>query len=430
MPLSDSDVINLRILFIFWGVFAIIGLGASIYFERTKTHDVTILAGQLDSESYEIAVAIAQVAEAEYPNLEVTVMTTLGSSQNLRLLVDNKLDFALTDGNIQAPPEARLVAQLYPDAFQILVRQESGIEKIEDLRGKLVGIPTEQSGHDESFWDLLSHYDIGKDDLVTRHMSDTASRYALITNAADAIFTVAAPGNHDIYTTMRQTPVRILEIDQGEALRLRHPYLEADLLPKGSYRGANPLPDRDIKTVSVPKFLMAHEDTPDSVVQQITSLIFENKKDLVLLTTLAGLVKRPDEERGTFVPLHDGSEFYYNKEEPSFLQEQAEPIALIISIIAIMFSAIVQLGGRRKKARASGYHRELIRLGDQAEATASIDTLSQLRRKAFKTYRVVVRDLEQGLIDTDGFDQFSTIYDAILQEIEEREGSLDRGLTA
>jgi uncharacterized protein len=43
--------------------------------------------------------------------------------------------------------KARLVAELYPDTFQIVVRRDSGIDSIDDLVGKRIALPPSEAAN-------------------------------------------------------------------------------------------------------------------------------------------------------------------------------------------------------------------------------------------------------------------------------------------
>ena len=73
----------------------------------------------------------------------------------------------------------RALATLYYDAYQLIVRDNSGIREMEDIVGHRIAIPPEASGQNRSFWFLVDHYGLSADDLVALPISDEAANFAM-----------------------------------------------------------------------------------------------------------------------------------------------------------------------------------------------------------------------------------------------------------
>jgi hypothetical protein len=84
--------------------------------------------------------------------------------------------------------------------------------------------------------------------------------------------------------------------------------------------------------------LVARNDVPDDVIRAITSVLFENRRDLALRTPLAALIRQPEFQQGTLLPVHQGALSYYDREKPSFLEEKAEFLALVLSFLVVLYS--------------------------------------------------------------------------------------------
>ncbi|MEJ2339656.1 MAG: TAXI family TRAP transporter solute-binding subunit, partial [Gemmatimonadales bacterium] len=95
--------------------------------ESTVSQRLTIAAGPDEGEAYALATAIAEVAERHYPRLGVEVVETPGSSENMRLLEEGRVELATVQADTRMGPQARMLALLYPDVFQLIVREDSGI---------------------------------------------------------------------------------------------------------------------------------------------------------------------------------------------------------------------------------------------------------------------------------------------------------------
>lgn len=389
-------------------------------FERGRERVLKIAAGPTDGEAYDLAEAIAEVTHRYNPQLRIEVLETQGSGQNMALIEQGKVDLATVLADEPTAPTARLIAPLYPDAFQLLVAQGSAIASVADLRGHKIALPPRGGGQYDSFWFLVEHYGLTGSDFVALPMTAAAAAYALEVGAVDAVFRVRAPGNTAIRALIERVPTRLVPIDQGAAMRLQRPALETGTVPKGSYRGYPPLPADDLPTADVPRLLIASSELDADPATLITRTLFERRRDLVSATPLAGFITAPDRVSGIFLPLHPGAQSYYDREKPSFFQENAEPIALVLSFLVLFGSGLVRLVSQRRKARLDDYNRELLAVWRAAAATDERDALLQHRDSLMSVLGKVVDDAEEGRITAEGFNIFSFTWESVYESIRDR----------
>ncbi len=402
-------------------VIAAILLGIWVYFEKTEIEKIRIAAGSKGSESFVIARSIAAIVQRSNPNLVIDVLETQGSNQNMRLLEAEQVDMATIQADTETLPAARLVAQLYPDSFQLVVREESDIKSVADLVGKQIAIASRSSGQYDSFWFLANHYGIYEGDLDAMSMSTSAANWAFISNAVDAIFRVRGPGNPSIMELIDRSPSRIVAIDQAAALKLKAPTLDIGIIPKGSYQGEPAMPETDLETVAVQRLLIANKNVSNDLVYQITQVLFEQRKELLSLAPLTGFIKPPDRSQGTFMPVHEGARNYYDRDKPSFLQEQAEPIALMITLAVLFASGIVQLQQRRQKARIDRYTDQVMALFEDMHSMRDAQLISEAKAKLMQILKDVTLDIRSGKVNAEGFNYFSVTWQAVNDAVGDEE---------
>ncbi len=136
----------------FWGLMGFIFLvtlaGTGAYIVLTAPHSIKLRLGadQVNSEPHEMASAIAHVVSRSHPGIRIAVISTGGSSENMTLLAKGKLELALVQADVISRDNVSLLAVLYPDLFQLVVRTDSGIEKLKDLEGSKIALPPVTSG--------------------------------------------------------------------------------------------------------------------------------------------------------------------------------------------------------------------------------------------------------------------------------------------
>ena len=392
--------------------------------ESTVSQRLTIAAGPDEGEAYALATAIGQVAERHYPRLVVEVVETSGAGENMRLLEEGRVELATVQADTRMGPRARMIAVLYPDVFQLIVREDSGIRAVADLVGKRIALPPQAGGQYEIFWFLAEHYELDPADFRAVPMSAASAGWALADGAVDATFRVRAAGNPAILELIEEVPTRLVPIAQAAAMQLKRPALQPGTIPTGSYRGYPPLPESDLSTVAVQRLLIARADLDDAVVDKVTRVLFERRRELMNLTSLAGFIAPPSMGGGTFIPVHTGAQRFYDRDRPSFFQENAEPLALVLTLAVLMVSGLFQLGSRRKKRRIDLYNKEVLQLGARLDRSDDLEDVRRCRARLFELAAGVVDDAEVGLISPDGFNFFWFTWNMVNGMLEQRETAL------
>lgn len=125
---------------------------------------------------YTLAAAMGEEIAKEFEGANVNIIEG-GSISNL--IAINEGDFQLGFATGQDVPNAlegnepfeekleniSWVASLYPSVFQIVVREDSGIETIEDLKGKRVSPGIKGYGAELTFQEILNIHGMSYDDL-------------------------------------------------------------------------------------------------------------------------------------------------------------------------------------------------------------------------------------------------------------------------
>ena len=406
------------------------GLFALYYLDASREHRLLIAAGQRSGQAFAVAEALKRVTERLHPDLTLEVFETRGSLQNAALLDQGAVQLATAQADQASGRNARLIAELYPDSFQIVVRPESGIESIGDLSGKRIALPPEKSGEYESFWVLAKHYDLKPESLKVFTGTEQTTDWLLVNGDVDALFRVRAPGDSSILRLIQAVGGKVLPIPQAAALRLRHPTFEQGLIPEGSYNGRPAIPNGDQPTIAVKQLLVAHTDVPDEVIAKIASVLFENRRELMDIVPLAGAIAAPQRTGESSLPIHAGVWSFWDRDKPSFFQENVEILALMVSLTVIVSSLFLHLASRRRKRFMDAYNRELIALAKAARDAPDFASLDRCNVELAEFVSRIVQATERGHINASEFTLFNFTYDAVEDAIKDRRLQLERAETA
>ncbi|MFM7406664.1 MAG: TAXI family TRAP transporter solute-binding subunit [Cuspidothrix sp.] len=342
------------------GTFAIIVWNIVNYFTPPE---LTIAAGNKTGESYIIGEAIKKVIERR-TNIKIKVEETKGTTENLEMLLSGKTQLAMAQvdvaaeeiGNLkyQSKVNARAVALLYKDTFQLVVKNPQ-INQFVQLKGKTVALAA-SGGQYQSFLTIAKHFGLSQKDFKITGLdsngqpipgyNDQNAEQDFRNNKADAVFRVRAIGNKSIANLVNNYQGKLISIPQAEAMKIKQPAFEAAIIPQGAYRGNYPVPDTNLSTVAVSRLLLANNQVDAEKIRKFIETIYENRQEIANeiptdhaeVKPLIASISRPKENSGVDIFLHPGAIAFYEKDKPSFIQEHADYIGLLLTVFFISIS--------------------------------------------------------------------------------------------
>lgn len=160
----------------------------------------------------------------------------------------------------------------------MVVREDSGVKKIQDLNGKRyiaggIGTSTERL----TMLILKVHGLEGKVDLPKVDLKEGVDA---VVNRKAVGFTTGSPfPTPMVMEITATTAVRLLEMGEKEFLKLAEldPTYSLTTIPGGTYKGVN----YDVRTVASPVLTYTSADLSDEVAYKLTKAFWENKKIIV-----------------------------------------------------------------------------------------------------------------------------------------------------
>ena len=405
----------------------IVALTGYVIIQRNRVYQITIAAGSKEGESYLFSQVMAKVVAIHQPKIKITVIETQGSEENIKLLEENKVQLATAQADIPVLPSARIVSNLFPDMFQLVVKENSGIKDISNLKGKRIGLPPQGSGQYQSFLFLAQHYNLKINELFAFAVSEKETDAAFNNNQVDAVFRVRPPGNKSILDLVQKRGGRLVAIDQAGAMKIKKPSLEAGFIPKGAYQGFPAIPPTDLPTVAVQRVLLANQKVEADVIRQITSILYERRQELATLMPEAAYINPPNLSGVSLLPIHPGAQIYYNKDKPSFLQENADWLGLFLSIGVLICSWGWQLKSefeKKRKNQGDGYNQDILLLIKEIQGCQDLQSTEKIRQRLFNEFGKVVNALDCDDISPEAFQSFTFTWEAAIAALRDRQNIL------
>jgi uncharacterized protein len=267
---------------------------------------------------------LADLLSDELPDSPTTAETTSASVDNLLLVAnrDSDIAFALEDSAIDAvrgsesfgealPVQA--LATLYPNITQVVVKADSDIESLEDLRGRTVSVGSPGSGTEVIALRLLNVAGLDADeDLAKRQLGVGESVQALRDGSIEAFFWSGGVPTGAVTDLATTDEIRLLQTDQYRDALLSE-YGEAyqrTTVEDDEYEGV-----AGVTTIAVPNVLMVHEDMNEELAYRITKALYEGKDRLATVVPAAEALD-PAKGREVIDPveLHPGAQRYYEEQ--------------------------------------------------------------------------------------------------------------------
>lgn len=260
------------------------------------------------------------------PGLIAVAQSTQGSIENINRLGPRDLQSALVQSDIASwaytgtdifqgqPPRTNLraIANLYPEDLHIVVRRDSGIETIEDLRGKQISLGEEQSGTRVEALVILEHYGISLKDIAPSYDRPGVAADKLERGQIDAFFLVSGSPVAAVAELADRIPIALLPIGQDKATEIiaKHPFFTISSTQPGIYEGVDLTP-----TLSVGAIWVVDEAIDEELVYQITRALWHDaNRPLLDAGHPKGVyIQRSTAVDGLGIPLHSGAERYYRE---------------------------------------------------------------------------------------------------------------------
>lgn len=265
---------------------------------------------------------MARIISENVDGVTATGVTSGASTVNSNDINDGKAELGLVQNDIayyahegsnmfeQVTDNFYGIATLYPEVVQIVTSADSGIETVDDLKGKRVAVGDQGSGSEANAKQILEAHGISYDDLNIEFMGFGDAASGIQDGNIDAAFITAGTPTGAIEALKASREVRIVSIDPTKIKELtdKYPYYTHFDLPSDVYGTSD-----DATTVAVQAMIIVSKTLPEDQVYEMTKAIFENLdvieathargKDITLETALDGMS----------IEVHPGAQRYFDE---------------------------------------------------------------------------------------------------------------------
>src|ERR1700733_10222052 len=359
---------NLQIALPLWvraillaGVFCIVA-GAALmsyrYYRRPTT--LTVAVGSFDGAAQKIASIVAgRLATTDSP-VRLKVEKAGNALDAAKAFAAGTADLAVVRADAGDLSQARTVALTGYGVVMIVAPPGSAITSIAKLRNHTVGVVGGEINH--GIVEVLKkEYDLGHANVVFKDIAPSDARRAVQSKETAALL-VVAPLTEKYLSFVKglfreganSSPVLIPIDSAGAIADAKGPYESFDI-PKGTLRGAPPVPDDDITTLRVGYYLVANRHLNATVAADLAKKIMGVRRDLVGEEPLVSGLAAPELDADAYLSVHPGAAAFFNGTQESFMDRYGNAIYLTpmaLGAMASIFAAAWRFLGVRANEAA------------------------------------------------------------------------------
>ncbi|ARK29974.1 TAXI family TRAP transporter solute-binding subunit [Halalkalibacter krulwichiae] len=294
--------------------------------ESGDTKNVVLTTAGTSGAFYPIGAAMAQIVNNNEPSLRITNQASGGSVENVRLLKNGEVEFALLGGDsavgayegigleFEGDPHDDVlkgVFSMYSQPLNLVTVEGTGIESFSDLEGKRIAVGAPGSGTEVKTREVLEILGLPYGDGVRQeYLSFAEGVEGMRDGHIDAAFIwagIPTPGVMDL-ANVRDIKLIGLNDEEVEAVNNANPSLYKEVIPAGTYKGV----DEDTQTLAVNTQTVVHADLDEEYVYNFVKAIFDNLDNLHEAVE-AMREMTPETAHQNVIELHPGAKRYYQE---------------------------------------------------------------------------------------------------------------------
>ena len=310
-----------RFYFVFAGI-ALISLFCSADVFAQK-FDLKLMTGPMGGSWYPLGGAISDSLQKNIPGLTLAVMPG-GGIGNVEALEFGKCDIGFAnscsavDGLFGRAPfkkkmeNMRQLANLYPQYFQMVVPEDSGIKSVADMKGKTLACDRKGLTGEQLSQMVLQAYGFDYKDMAKVHHVGYSDGVSLVKDGhAQAFFLITTIPASSIIDLAADRKIRLLSLpdDKIKALQKINSGFLKRVIPKGTYPGV----DYEVQGVGAFTHLIISAKLPDDLVYKITKILAENLPRFGDVVKDMKGVTAKDLAFDVGIPYHPGARKYYKE---------------------------------------------------------------------------------------------------------------------
>ncbi|MGW1257608.1 TAXI family TRAP transporter solute-binding subunit [Streptomyces sp. NPDC002513] len=297
--------------------------------EESPSGTITFSTGTPTGVYQKYGTLLQQAIAKDLPRLDVRLLNSDGSQQNVRRVATGQADFTIAAADAvetyrlgKQPGAGRLrgCARLYDDYVHLVVPRSSPVQSVADLKGRTVAVGPDGSGVRLIAEHVLAAAGLDPEKDITALSDGIGTMPGLLKqHRIDAFFWSGGLPTSAITQLSDRFGIRLVPIGgdlvaklhaQGGASR----YYRAAVMPADAYPGSEQ--GSSVQTVAVANLLITREDMNADLTEKLTRAVIDSRDRIGAQVHAAQLVDLRTAIYTDPLELHEGARRYYQSVKP------------------------------------------------------------------------------------------------------------------
>lgn len=162
---------------------------------------------------------------------------------------------------------------------------------------------------------------------------------------------------------------------------------------------------RGIRTFSTTVLLVGNSHLGETACYELAKTIFENRLELLSRERMYAAINENFDKSSLLLPLHDGTRSYLLRDQPSLLERYADAIALLISMVAVIYGAAQAIKRgilQKRKDHLDTYFLEYLQIRKYSSKDSAVQ-----KRKLTELHHKAIVQMTKEKLDKEDFDILS-----------------------
>src|SRR5262245_39880230 len=354
---------------------AVLIAGASLFAWRwySKPTTLTVAVGSVDGEASRLVTAIARKLTQSNAPVRFSMIETGSALEAANTFASGKADLAVVRGDAGDLSQAQVVAIVAHAVALLVAPPGSPVTDLAELKRATVGVIGGDINR-KIVKALTDEYDLGRANVTFRDLAPAEARKALEAKEVRAILIVVPLADkylamiRGLFVQNAKTAPVLIAIEQAGAIAGKERAFESFDVPKGTLRGAPPVPADDLTTLRTSFYLVARKKLGNDLVTSLAESVMNARRDLLPELPILSQIAAPDTDADAYLPVHPGAAAFYNGTQESFLDKWGN----------IIFLARMVAGGLASVLAAAW---KFLRSGTPLTREEALDALYALGRR-------------------------------------------------
>lgn len=270
--------------FLFLALFGAVLYTTIQFIQPSPKKEITIATGSKSGNYYQMALMYKELLKED--KVEVNILNTAGSVENLELVKSGKADVAFMQNGIidnDTYENVQSLASVYYEPLWVFYKNENySIDYVIQLISKKISIGPNGSGTKDLASKILEVNGINEENSTILNYSSSKAKEELEKGNIDAMFVVSSHNSSIVKELLENPKINVLSFKRAKAYSRKYPFLEALSLYEGTLDLYKNLPDENINLLSTTATLIGNKNLNEELIRLFLKKVRQvhGKKDL------------------------------------------------------------------------------------------------------------------------------------------------------